>query len=347
VLSVNYASTKRETRTKPLDRKPSVPLDKILSLVAAGAADADLVSTLASRLARLEQEVNHDQGAAIADAAGGKNLAALSGELLRSIDADEVTQQATEKFEIAGDQEPTEKQASQVEQERMRAALRPFHDPRLRDLILATKRSLEQVIDEQTKDTLIGAGFDAAAKEMAKSMLTSFKQFIDDHKDEIEALKILYSKPYRAGLRYNQVKELAKAIQQPPQSFNPERLWFAYEAVEPDKVKGHGGKQLVDVIALVRHAIDPKTLLAPIGITVEERYQKWLADQTVAGAKFTPEQQEWLDAIKDHIAASLSIERDDLNYVPFNKIGGLGRAYELFGDKLPAILEELNARLAA
>ena len=44
-----------KTATKPLDRKPSVALDKIMNLVAAGAADADLVSTLAARLARLDQ----------------------------------------------------------------------------------------------------------------------------------------------------------------------------------------------------------------------------------------------------------------------------------------------------
>src|ERR1700682_3004574 len=42
--------------TKPLDRKPNVALDKIMGLVAAGAADADLVSTLAARLARLQDQ---------------------------------------------------------------------------------------------------------------------------------------------------------------------------------------------------------------------------------------------------------------------------------------------------
>ncbi len=67
----------------------------------------------------------------------------------------------------------------------------------------------------------------------------------------------------------------------------------------------HGGKQLVDVIALVRHAIDPNTPLAPIGMTVEERYQQWLADQFTTGGKFTSEQRRWLDAIKDHIATEL------------------------------------------
>ena len=54
------------------------------------------------------------------------------------------------------------------------------------------------------------------------------------------------------------MKELAEALKMAtPQPFDPERLWQAFEAVEPEKVKGHGGKELVDVIALVRHALDP------------------------------------------------------------------------------------------
>ena len=113
-------------------------------------------------------------------------------------------------------------------------------------------------LTSHTKDSVLRAGFDATALEKARAMLTSFRQFIEDNKDEIEALKVLYSRPYRAGLRYGQVKELAAAIQKPPHQLNPERLWQAFEAVEPDKVKGHGGKQLVDVIALVQHALDPE-----------------------------------------------------------------------------------------
>lgn len=310
--------------TKPLDRKPSVPLDKLLNFVAAGGADADVVSTLASRLARLEQEVSPDQHVAITEASGGKGLAALGADLLRSIDPDQ-----------PGD-----------EQERMRSALKPFHDPKLRDIILSTKRALEQVIDEQTPDQLLRAGFDAAALEKARSMLTSFRQFIEDNKDEIEALKVLYSQPYRAGLRFRHVKELAAKLNQPP-FYSVGRVWQAYEVVEPEKVRGKGGNQLVDVIALVRHAIDPNRPLAPLGMTVAERYQQWLAEKQAAGVTFTVEQRKWLDAIKDHIASSLNIEQDDLEEVPFNQIGGLGRAYELFGDKLNDILDELNVRLAA
>ena len=342
-----------KSASKPLDRKPSVPLDKILNLVAAGAANDDVVSTLASRLARLDQEVDPIQHAAIQKASGGKTLAELSAELLKSIDPDSNTSTAIEQFNIPENQEPTEEQVIQIERQQISAALKPFHDPKLRDAILAAKKSLEQVIDEQTPDSLLRAGFDAAALEKAKSILTSFRQFIEDNKDEIEALQVLYSQPYRAGLKFRHVKELAGKLNQAPFYVDPEhpetlnRLWQAFEIVEPDKVRKRDGKQLVDVIALVRHAIDPNTLLAPVLMTVEERYQKWIAEKQVAGITFTADQKNWLDAIKDHIASSLNIEQDDLEEIPFNQIGGLGRAFELFGDKLNAILDELNMRLAA
>ena len=336
-----------QNRSKPLDRKPSVPLGKILNTVAAGAADPDLVSALAARLARLEVQLDDEQQAEIAAAADGKSLQTLTYHLLGSIDPDANVQCAAEKFGIPDGEPPTDDQLCQVEQERMQAALKPFHKPKLRDLVLNIKKSLEQVIDQQTPDQLLKAGFDAQALEKARSLITTFRQFIADHKDEIEALQILYSRPYRAGLRYRQVKELHAALQRPPLSAQPERLWAAFEAVEPDKVKGHGGKQLVDVVALVRHAIEPGQPLVPMIMTVEERYQQWLAERVAAGITFTAEQRQWLEAIRDHIASSLSIEQDDFEYGTLLDLGGLGKAYDVFGDRLPVILDELNARLAA
>jgi type I restriction enzyme R subunit len=336
-----------KTASKPLDRQPSVPLDKILALVAAGAADADLVSTLAARLARLNRELLPDEKTAISVASGGADVTTLAAGLLRSIDPDEVEAQARKKHGIPEGQAPTDLQVKAVEEERIRAALKPLHNPKLRGLILDVKRSHEQVIDEQSRDVLVKAGFDAGALEKARSLITTFKRFIEEHKEEIEALKVLYSRPYRAGLRFAQVKELARALQAAPGALLPQRLWQAYKAVEPEKVKGQGGNALVDVIALVRHALDPATILAPVGVTVEERYQIWLSSRAEAGVSFSSEQRRWLDAIKDHIARSVAIEPEDLDDVPFNQMGGPGRAHELFGDRLQTLLEELNARLVA
>ncbi len=335
-----------KTTSKPLDRKPSVPLVKILNLVAAGAAGDDLCSTLAARLTRLDRQIGDRQRQQIAKQAEGQDLAALSGRLLEAIDPDANTQRAAEQFHLLADEEPTEEQYEQVEQRAMQAALKPFHSPSLRKAILEAVDSL-QVIDEVTQDVLLSAGHSEAAKQKAQTILTNFRQFLDDHKDEIEALRILYSRPYRAGLRFGQVKELAEALRRPPVAAPLERLWQAYEAVEPERVKGHGGRQLVDVVALVRHALDPSLPLVPVGLTVEERYQAWLARQAQIGTQFTPEQRRWLDAIKDHIANSLHIEQDNFDELPVNQMGGLGRAYELFGESLNGILEELNEGLAA
>ena len=56
---------------------------------------------------------------------------------------------------------------------------------------------------------------------------------------------------------------------------------------------------------------------------------------------------EWLRLIKDHIAVSLSIEPEDLDLSPFDRKGGLGRFYDVFGDNYEAILQEMNVGLVA
>ena len=339
-----------KTTTKPLDRKPKVPLDKILGLVAQGVADGDLASTLVGRLARLDIELDDSQKHEIRAASGGASLSELGARLLASIDPDRLHEIAKRTL---GTDSPTAEQIAKIERDEVGEALKPFHNPRLRAAILNARSSLEQVVDDQTPDQLLHAGFDAAALEKAREMVSSFRAFIEANKDEIEAIKILYSRPYREHLRYRHVKELATKLGKPPfyiDASRPDsvlRLWSAYEIVERDAVRGKGGSKLVDLVALVKHALDPKSPIAPVQSTVESRYQEWLTEKAAQGVTFTADQRRWLDAIKDHIANSLAIEQDDLEEVPFNTIGGLGRAYDLFGERLNPLLEELNTRLAA
>ena len=151
-------SEQDKTATKPLDRQPSVPLDKIMGLVAAGAANPDLVSTLAARLARLDRQLTDEQRQQVTQQAGGKDLNTLTTSLLGSLDPDAQAKKATEVFGLAKDQEATPEQLDQVQDTLLAAALKPFHDPKLRDLLLNLKRSHEQVIDEITQDELLQAG---------------------------------------------------------------------------------------------------------------------------------------------------------------------------------------------
>lgn len=338
---------KDKTESKPLDRQPFVSFEKLMGMVATGIVHPDLASTLAARLARLNQELDDEQREEIKEAARGKDIRELTADLLGSINPDAINQKAREKFKIAEYESPSEKQLDQIQEGMIRDALKPLHDPKLRNLLVSLRKSLDQVIDEINRDELLHAGYDAHAADRARTLIQNFRQFIEDNKDELEALKLLYSKPFHSGLRYQHLKELASAVKRPPVAADPELLWQAYEAIEPKKVKGRGGKQIADLISLVRHAIDPEKPLIPVASTVEQRYQSWLADQQAVGASFTPEQRQWLDAIKDHIASSLRIEQDDFQYAPFNQLGGLGKVYDLFGDRLSKILDDLNSRLVA
>ena len=97
----------------------------------------------------------------------------------------------------------------------------------------------------------------------------------------------------------------------------------------------------------MRFATDRDAELAPFGEHVRARFDDWLAQQGAAGRGFTPEQVRWLEMIRDHIAASVEMTVEDLDYAPFAEEGGLGRAKRIFGDGLAPLLDELNEVLAA
>jgi hypothetical protein len=88
-------------------------------------------------------------------------------------------------------------------------------------------------------------------------------------------------------------------------------------------------------------------VLAPFADSVSERFDEWLRDKAKAGTVFAQEQLAWLNLMRDQIATSITIERDDLDLAPFNQRGGLGKAHELFGEQLSMLLDELNEALAA
>jgi len=179
-------------------------------------------------------------------------------------------------------------------------------------------------------------------------MVDSFKEFMEKNKDELTALRIIYSKPYgQRHLTYEQIKELARAIEKPPYQLTPELLWQAYLQLEQSKVRGAGPQKLLtNLVSLIRFAMGESEVLEPFPETVDERFDHWLAQQEAAGITFTPEQLEWLKYIKEHISTSLSIEMEDFESVPFNQKGGAVKAYNLFGGNLVAIIEELNEVLA-
>jgi len=332
--------------SSPLERKKSVPFDKLLMSIALGNRDEDTLTSLAGRLARLDKEIEEEDRQQVQNATEGISPKQLINSLLDAGDPDKQIDKAKEIFSTEA---PTEEQVREAASELAKIACSPFDSPKLRNLLIELKRKSEQIIDTVSQDKLLFAGFDPQAKEKAQTIVDTFHRFIEENKNELTALQMIYSKPYgKRHLTYQEIKQLANAIKKPPYSLTPELLWHAYEQLESSKVRGAGPQRLLtNIISLIRFAIGESDVLEPFSETVNHRFDYWLNLQQKLGRQFTLEQMTWLEMIKDHVAASLSISIDHFELTPFAEKGGAVKAYGLFEGELDDILDELNKELVA
>ena len=352
-----------KTDEPPLERKVSIPLKKILDDVAVGKwkKDDDLLPTLVGRLSRLAKSVKLAEHTIIAELAGGLSIHEITSDILQALDVDrqlDITRQQTGQTYLS---DPNDPLVLQVAQRLIQQAVAPFDNPDLRDALLKTQERDELTIDIVSQDRVLSSGWDIQAEDRARAMITSFRQFIEQHRDEIAALQVFYNRPSHARLKYDDIQQLADAIEHARLGLTTDKLWQAYELLDKTRVRSSksgnkGNKQaqrmLTDLIALVRYTMvydtDTTATLEPYSDTVQRRFTDWLDEQErVKKRSFTPEQRQWLDLIRDAIAASVTIEASDFDSSPFTQKGGLGKAYQVFGQELYTILQELNDRLAA
>lgn len=208
------------------------------------------------------------------------------------------------------------------------------------------RRSHDQIIDNVNIDTVLFAGFDTQREENADRVLKTFRDFIEENKDEIIALRMIYNEQYKdRPMLIDGLKKLYEKLK--TKGVTVERLWDCYVIKQPEKVKRGTMAQLTDLVAMVRFEMGYTDNLAPFADRVNYNFMQWTLKRNAGAVHFTDEQMEWLRLIKDHIISSLSVEPDDLELNPFDRKGGLGRFYEVFGDSYEEILHEMNIELVA
>ena len=320
---------------KPLERERTTSFDKLLEQIASGRSDEDAVSTLAGRLASLDRKLTDEQREEVRKATGGLSVADLAGRLVDAIDNDKIAAQSSSD-------EPEEVVAERLREE----ALEPFNSPELRNLLIDLKRMSEVVIDQHSPDVVISTGFDENA---AKEMITSFEKFLEEEKDQIVALSILYSKPEaQKKLTYESLEELQSAMMRPPWLLQPPALWNAYRRLQGDKVRGNPAKVLTDIVSLVRFAIGSTETLAPLSMDMAGRFNLWLGREKKAGRVYSQEQLAWLEAIRDHLAANIELSLKDLQEFPqFTSKGGVIAARQAFGSRLEDVIGDVTEALVA
>lgn len=342
IIDAVGVTEERKRPVKPLERKRSVSFEKLLMNLAMGVRNNDTISTFASRLSRLDQVISESDRFKVKEVTGGKSLKKLSNSLYDAIDPDK---QITKAKELSKIETPTPEQIEQAREELIINACLSFDDPKVRNVLIEIKKKSEQIIDTISGDEIIDVGFDPKAREKAVSVVRSFTAYIEEHKDEIEALMIIYSRPYgQQHLTYQAIQKLSDSLIAYKPAFRTDNLWKAYAQLEKDRVKDAGPQILLtDIVSLVRFAIGQVPVLEPFEMSVDEKFGEWIAGN---GHFFSDEQVRWLEMIRDHIGTSLSIEIDDLDNQPFSDRGGRVKAIQLFGAQLKPVMQELSEVLA-
>lgn len=334
-----------KTDSRPLERKKSTSLKDLLAAVTFGAQDEDLYVSLANRLARLNRQINEEERAVFTEKANGKTLNQTVKDLLNAYNPDIIELKACEIKQRQSEIQDAD--AKKKAQESLIDIARSTFSGELNEYIENVRRVHEQIIDSVNTDTLLRAEWDKEAVVRADELISDFKAYLEANKDEIAALRVFYNQPYqRREVTFTMIKEVLEKLKLEKPHFAPFRIWQAYEQLE--KVNGNSPKnELTALVSLIRRITEIDPVLTSYEQTVNRNFQEWVFKKQAGVLKFSEDQMNWLRMIKDYVSTSFHLEIDDLDYTPFDALGGRGRMYQLFGDEMNAVINELNEALGA
>jgi len=336
-----------KTDSRPLEKKPGIPLKDLLNAITVGNRDEDLFSSLANRLSRLEKQITEQEKEKFSEMTDGKTLNQVVKELLNAYNPDVIDDLRMKvETELVGESPNRKEEAFNKLHDELKEKAGEIFTGELSNYIDNVRRAHEQTIDITNPDTLLNKGAATDITQRAENLIADFKTWIEQHKNEIIALQIFYSQPFRRReLTYKMIQEVMEKLKLDKPLLAPMQVWRAYEQLE--KATGKPLSELIALVSLIRKVSGIDEALTSYDKTVDKNFQDWVFKKQAGATKFNEEQMQWLRMIKDHIATSIHIDADDLDYTPFDAEGGKGKMFQLFGDKMNDIINELNEALAA
>lgn len=337
-----------KTASRPPITKPSVPFKDLAMEVIMGATDADTVSSLAGRLARIEHQLTPGQKHTIAKKMGGATIAQIVKDLFHAIDGETIERKALELTGQPPGTDPGDHAREKAQAQLVTEAKKPLTGAVV-TLIVETCTANLQTIDHDTLDQLTHAGWDTDRKDAATAAVQTFETFCKEHQDHLDALTLYYQQPQRRQeVTLAHIQQVLDALRQNKPPIAPLNVWDAYALLDELPSNARPDKELAALIALIRRATGLDGKLTPFADTVRKNFQTWImARHSGTFTKFTEEQHAWLTLIRDHIITSLRLDPENLEYAPFDAKGGLGKMHQLFGDQMNDFIDELNRELVA
>ena len=336
-----------KTDSRPLEKKPGIPLKDLLQAIAVGAREEELFTSLANRLTRLDKQITEKEKQKFAEKTKGKTVSQVVKDLLNAFNPDTIEiLEDTIKKEMQGASPETIQSAIKKSHSAILDEAAKVFTGELNEYIENVRKAHEQRIDMQNPDEITHLGWDKDNQEKAMELIHDFTEWMQQHKDELLALQIFYNQAFRRReLTYTMIKEVLEKLQNDKPALAPMTVWRAYEAL--GECNGSPRNELTAIVSLIRKACGIDSTLTSYDKTVDKNFREWVFKKQAGATKFNEEQMQWLRMIKEYVTNSFHIEKEDFDLDPFNRNGGLGKFYQLFREDYEQIIEEMNEVLVA
>jgi len=306
------------TITSPTDDSEptqTITFKELLEHIAHGDLPNKYLRTLASRLSRIHNKADNSQRERIRELAGC-GMDELASRIF----------DAMEKGTL-----PPFTDINQPNNERKGLVAVIAQRPELREYLLILNAGFVNIL-QPGEDTLISKGFSV---EEAKETTSAFEQYCEEHKDKIEALRIIYNNE-GMPITYAMLKDLQQRIKMANNRFTIAELWNKYCQLYPEKVSRHSKKEekdaLTNIIQLVRFALHQIAKLESLYPSANRYFNLWCGQLQ---RQLTEEQMNVISRIAQYIASNGSctiaeIKEDDKTYAAqlVRAFGGKDKANE-------------------
>src|SRR5690554_2477499 len=215
-----------KTDSRPLEKKPGVPLKDLLQAIAVGAREEELFTSLANRLTRLDKQITEKEKKQFTEKANGKSVSQVVKELLNAFNPDVLEEiESKVRTEMAG-AAPVDIEAKiKAQTETLQNQAAKVFTGELNEYIENVRKAHEQKIDLANPDEVIHVGWDKDNTNKANEIITSFSEWMQENKDELMALQIFYNQPFRRReLTYSMIKEVLEKLQNDKPSLAPSNV---------------------------------------------------------------------------------------------------------------------------
>ncbi|MCQ2351421.1 MAG: DEAD/DEAH box helicase family protein [Paludibacteraceae bacterium] len=277
---------------KPGGGEGSIPFYILLERIAHGNVDDQHLRLLAANLARIDHKCTQEQR---------EKFHTLAGIEMKRISSNIF--EALEKYSL-----PIYEDINMSNQERMSLVAVIANHPDVRELLLILNEGFVTTLIPG-EDTLIYAGF---SKEEAQSVTSCFEKYCNEHKDEIEALRILWNND-GSPISYKMLKDLELELKTENRKFTSSCLWNSYAILKPDAVRPNSNRDeqasLTNIIQLVRFAYHQIEKLTNVHITAQQYFNLWCGQRN---NEKSPAQIEVMRQVVNYVASNGAVTVDDI-----------------------------------